>query len=204
MNSSGIRRRPQQARASLNRDNVLDAAQRLIYERGYGDMTVAEIARRSGVSKPNVYQMFANKAAILAALIERRTHVIDEYRAPLIDAAAATGWRETARQVIMSAYRLHLADPTLDPLYIAGQDVAETRLLNVKAMDARATIAAAEMSAITGLPNDQRMFDFALISLLSTSAIFRHTLNFDAAAAERLLEEEIEITIIRLEKMGAK
>lgn len=204
MNTNGIRRQPQQARSSLKRNSILDAAQRLIYERGYGDTTVADIARAAGVTKQNVYQMFANKAAILAALIERRAKTIDSHGVAYLGATALAGWRRTVHEGVYSFYRLHRADPTLDPLFIAGQDVAETRRLNVDSMAARVLVASAQFSAVTKLPDDQRMRDFALVTMLSTSAIVRHALCLDEESADRLLAQQVEVTIARLEIMGAE
>lgn len=204
MTSTGIRRRPKQARASLKRDNILDAAQRLIFERGYGNMTVADVARRAGVTKQNVYQMFANKTAILAALIERRSKLIDSHGDAYLGATADLGWQETVRRGVYSFYELHLADPTLGPLFIAGQDVAETRALNFVSITARSRTAAAQFAAVTNLPDDQRMQDFTLVTMLSTIAIVRHALHLDSAAADRLLSHQVEVTIARLEIMGAR
>lgn len=204
LNTNGIRRQPQQVRSSLKRDSILDAAQRLIFERGYGDMTVADIARAAGVTKQNVYQMFANKAAILAALIERRAEIIDGHGVAYKSAPVGAGWRKTVHEGVYSFYRLHRANPTLDPLFIAGQDVAETRRLNFDSMAARVPIASADFAAITGLPDDQRMRDFALVTMLSTSAIVRHALCLDEESADRLLAQQVEVTIARLEIMGAE
>lgn len=204
MNTSGIRRQPQQARSSLKRARILDAAQRLIFERGYGETSVADIARCAGVTKQNVYQMFANKAAILAALVERRASMIDSHGAAYLGATAMAGWRQTVREGVYSFYRLHRADPTLDPLFIAGQDVAETRMINVNSMAARVLTASAQFAAVTQLPDDQRMRDFALVTMLSTSAIVRHALCLDEEAAGRLLDQQVEVTITRLEIMGAQ
>jgi len=203
LSNRGIRRQPRQARSSFKRDCILDSAQRLIAEQGYAAVTVADIARAAGVTKQNVYQMFANKAAILAALIERRALAIDRHGEDYLEATASGSWRDTVREGVYSFYRLHKADPSLDPLFIAGQDVAETRKLNFDSMSARVLTAAAQFSAVTGLPNDQRMQDFALVTMLSTSAVVRHALGMDSEAADRVLAQQVEVTITRLEMMGA-
>jgi AcrR family transcriptional regulator len=200
LSTEGTRRQPQQARSTKKRDSVLDAAQQLIYERGYGETTVADIARVSAVTKQNIYQM----AAILKALIERRARALDQHGAAYRGATANAGWRATVREGVYSFYELHRADPTLDPLFIAGQDAAETRKLNFDSMSTRVPKAAEEFAAVTHLPNDERMEDFALLLMLGTSAVVRHALRLESCAAQRLLDEHVATLIARLEKMGAK
>lgn len=48
---------------------ILDATMRLIYRHGYSKVTMQDVAREVGVSRPTLYASFANKEAILSALI---------------------------------------------------------------------------------------------------------------------------------------
>jgi AcrR family transcriptional regulator len=80
--SLGIRRRPKQERSSVTVDAILQAAAELICTIGYDRASTNRIAERAGVSIGSLYQYFANKEAILAALLEkhrREVHgVVDE------------------------------------------------------------------------------------------------------------------------------
>lgn len=58
--------------ASSRRDQILDAAERLIHHYGHAKTTVAEIAREAGVSVGSVYLEFAAKDAIWIELSHRR------------------------------------------------------------------------------------------------------------------------------------
>jgi len=62
--------REQQAAATRNR--VLDAAEVLLTEKGFSGMTVAEVAKRAGVSPQTIYATFSSKAGIIMAAIEDR------------------------------------------------------------------------------------------------------------------------------------
>lgn len=52
-------------------DELLDVAEQLLLERGYGDTSVSEVARRSGVAPNAVHWYFADKDALLGAVLTR-------------------------------------------------------------------------------------------------------------------------------------
>eukprot|EP01037_Dinobryon_pediforme_P011236 gene11236-11321_t len=133
----GVRTAPQQARSQRKRDRILDAAQRLIHERGYGAITIADVARRAAVGKQTVYQMFAHKEAILFALCERKSALIDAHNEARLRAALPLGWRAVTRAGIESFYDFNRHDPSMDALFIASQDVPALRLLDFEQMKAR-------------------------------------------------------------------
>lgn len=53
------------------RRSILEAATRLFVERGYGRVTVAEIAEEAGTAIPTVYASTGGKSAILNTIVER-------------------------------------------------------------------------------------------------------------------------------------
>ncbi|CCH34684.1 TetR/AcrR family transcriptional regulator [Actinosynnema sp. NPDC047251] len=53
------------------RDQLLDGALALIAGGGFDALTMEAVARRSGVTKPVVYELFANRAEVIAALLTR-------------------------------------------------------------------------------------------------------------------------------------
>jgi len=65
------RRRPSGARGARRRDLILDTAADLLTEGGTEAINTNILAARAGISIGSVYQYFANKEAILAALGER-------------------------------------------------------------------------------------------------------------------------------------
>lgn len=64
------RRSPQQLRAKLTRQHLLDAARRVFGEDGYAGATVDDVARAAGCSKGAYYFHFATKEDALLALAE--------------------------------------------------------------------------------------------------------------------------------------
>lgn len=55
-----------------NRERIVDAAERLFYERGYSSTSFAHVAEASGIPKGNFYFYFQDKRSIFAAVVERR------------------------------------------------------------------------------------------------------------------------------------
>lgn len=53
------------------REQFLDGALALIAEGGFDALTMEAVARRAGVTKPVVYELYANRAEVLDALLRR-------------------------------------------------------------------------------------------------------------------------------------
>jgi AcrR family transcriptional regulator len=62
-----------QQQAGQTRDRILDAARRVISEKGFADATFESIAADAGVAAPTVYAAFGSKSGILQALMGRAT-----------------------------------------------------------------------------------------------------------------------------------
>ncbi|MCA0331377.1 MAG: TetR/AcrR family transcriptional regulator [Actinobacteria bacterium] len=65
---TGIRRNAQGQRA---REEILDAASRVMSEYGYEGASISAIIKESGLQKSSIYWQFDSKAAIAAAVMER-------------------------------------------------------------------------------------------------------------------------------------
>lgn len=57
--------------AARTRARILDAAEELFLDRGYGRTTTKDIAAQAGVARDTVHAVFGTKANILSALIDR-------------------------------------------------------------------------------------------------------------------------------------
>jgi AcrR family transcriptional regulator len=119
------------------RERIAKAAAELHEEVGPAETTVAEIARRAGVSRLTVYRHFPDNAALYPAC---STHHLSEH--PLPDFAAALapedpvervrsllrtvygGWYREQRQMMRNLQRDRRLDPALDEFMRANGDVA--------------------------------------------------------------------------------
>lgn len=101
-------RQPQIAGWDGTQQRILDAAERLIAQRGVSSLTIAELAREGGVSRPTIYRSWAGADEVVRAVLLRRVLVLLE-------------------NVPVSAARVQIVDDVLrfsaafraDPLYAA-------------------------------------------------------------------------------------
>jgi AcrR family transcriptional regulator len=67
----GPKKVPQQPRARLTFDSILDASARILEQLGYGALTTNGVAGVAGVAVGGVYAYFPNKESIVAELVRR-------------------------------------------------------------------------------------------------------------------------------------
>jgi AcrR family transcriptional regulator len=104
-------------------ERILDAAASCVLAYGVDRVTLAEIARRAGISRPTVYRRFPDTRSILAALLTSRiTRALDDVpsrgagREPVVERMVAVAERLRHDDVIMSV--LHQA-PDLAMFYLS-------------------------------------------------------------------------------------
>lgn len=85
---------------TARRKSILDAAERIIVDRGYPAMTMADVAKAAELSKGTIYLYFASRAALAAAVA---TRMLDRFL-PVLRASLAetkTGL-EAVRQLLQT------------------------------------------------------------------------------------------------------
>jgi AcrR family transcriptional regulator len=107
------RRNPKQRRAVVTFDAVLDAVIRVLKREGFGALTTNRIAEVAGVSIGSVYQYFADKSAIFAALHQRHIEEIDRLIAGALVKHAASPLDELSRALVEAMVDAHTGDPEL-------------------------------------------------------------------------------------------
>lgn len=114
-------------------DRILDAAAECVLAYGIDRVTLAEIARRAGVSRPTVYRRWPDTQSILAALLTSRVvRVLDDSgdrdtgREALVTRIVTVAGRLQDDEIVMSV--LHSA-PELAMVYIAERLGASQQIL---------------------------------------------------------------------------
>ena len=91
-------RRPRRSSAEV-RSRILSAAVALFAERGYGDATTREIARRAEVAEPVIFRIYPSKQALFdAAVLQPFDEFISEYTARWMAAPIPGGKPEEVLQ----------------------------------------------------------------------------------------------------------
>lgn len=101
--------RPKQARSEESLRRLLDASESLIGERGFGEMSIADIARRARSSVGGFYARFRDKDELLLALHERFVEALEhkfaQIEAELEDDAELTELVSPSIHMLVEVYR---------------------------------------------------------------------------------------------------
>jgi AcrR family transcriptional regulator len=151
-------------------DRILDAAASCVLAYGIDRVTLAEIARRAGVSRPTVYRRWPDTRSILAALLTARiTRVLAEVgergegREALVRRMVAVAERLRHDDIVMSV--LHTA-PDLAMVYIAERLGTSQQIL-IEALAAQLKLAQEHGSVRAGDPRQLA----AMCLLITQSAV---------------------------------
>src|SRR6266704_2247415 len=69
---------------AVRRNEILDVAQRLIYTKGYEQMTIQDILDNLQISKGAFYHYFDSKQTLLEAIIERMQQEVEQILLPIV------------------------------------------------------------------------------------------------------------------------
>jgi AcrR family transcriptional regulator len=108
-------------RRTLNRDQVLDAAIRLVDAEGIGALTMRRLGSDLGVKAMALYNHVDNKDDLLDAILDRAAEEID-----VPDSAAE--WRDHARRRAISAHTVLLRHPWLAPVWTSRISLGPARM----------------------------------------------------------------------------
>ena len=151
-------------------DRILAAAASCVSDFGVERVTLAEIARRAGVSRPTVYRRWPDTRAILASLLTDR--IIGAWRAA---PSVGTGREALVRRIVDVARRLRRdelihavlrSEPELAMVYITGRlGTSQQFVIDLVADELRKA-----QSDSTVRPGDPRELA-AMVLLITQSAI---------------------------------
>ena len=68
----------------VRRNEIIDAARKLVYTKGYEQMTIQDILDELQISKGAFYHYFDSKQALLEALMERLAEEMDQLLTPIV------------------------------------------------------------------------------------------------------------------------
>lgn len=110
---SYLRKSPSQARSRATVDAILEAAARILVQKGYEALTTNAVAEIAGVSIGSLYQYFPHKAALIAALSKRHLDDIQTTLDQGLEQIGAMPFRDLVHAMIEANVAAHLFDPGL-------------------------------------------------------------------------------------------
>jgi AcrR family transcriptional regulator len=116
--NTSVRRQPQQRRARLTVDAILEAVVRILKREGFGVLTTNRIAEVAGVSIGSVYQYYPDKRAIFIALHQRHIEQIDRIIGATLIEHAGSPLDTFIRAVVEVMVEAHTTDPELYELLL--------------------------------------------------------------------------------------
>lgn len=169
-------------------DRILDAAASCVLAYGVDRVTLAEIARRAGVSRPTVYRRWPDTRALLATLLTARiVGVLRDVpsrgsgREALVERIVGVAERLRHDEVVMSVF--HSA-PELAMVYIAERLGTSQQIL-IEAVATEIEVAQRDGSVRAGDP--RRLAAMCLLitqSTIQSAQIVEPILDADALAVE--------------------
>jgi AcrR family transcriptional regulator len=122
----------------LQRARILGAMVELVRERGVGNVTVAHVVARSGVSRRTFYELFEDREACFLAAFDNAVAQIAECVVPAYASAGAV-WRERVRAGLAALLELIDVQPAIGALCVVdalagGRVVLERRRAVVDAL----------------------------------------------------------------------
>ncbi|GAA2261111.1 TetR/AcrR family transcriptional regulator [Actinomadura luteofluorescens] len=100
------RRTPSQDRSRRTVERILEAATRVLSERGYDGASTNRIAKAAGVGNGSLYQYFPNKDAIVIAVLDRFADRLADRLGEEIEATMRLPWQEAGRALLDVQIRL--------------------------------------------------------------------------------------------------
>ncbi|TDE36814.1 TetR/AcrR family transcriptional regulator [Actinomadura sp. 6K520] len=100
------RRIPRQDRSRQTVERILEAATRVLSERGYDGASTNRIAKAAGISNGSLYQYFPNKDAIVIAVLDRFADRLADRLGAEIEATMRLPWQEAGRALLDVQIRL--------------------------------------------------------------------------------------------------
>jgi AcrR family transcriptional regulator len=169
-------------------DRILDAAASCVTAYGVERVTLAEIARRAGVSRPTVYRRWTDTREILAALLTSRVIGVwqdvpsqGRGRDALVNRIVTVADRLRRDELIMSVL---LASPELAMVYIT-QRLGTSQQVLIDAAAAEIEAAQRDGSARAGDPHQLAAMVLLITqSTIQSAQIVRPILDADALARE--------------------
>jgi AcrR family transcriptional regulator len=163
--SNGLRRKAKQERSRQTVATLLEAAARVLVQRGYAAATTNRIAEAAGVSVGTLYEYFANKEAVFDALIQQQIEaIVDGIRSQDLEPQEPVG--VTLERML----RLAMGAIPRGPDFIRALEQVPGSALRRRLVRARAQVVGYIRKLLEARRRELRVTDLDLAALLVVSS----------------------------------
>jgi AcrR family transcriptional regulator len=199
--SSITRRKPVQRRSRERVADILRAAEEIVVKQGVEALSTRSVAERSGVPVASLYQYFADREAIIAALIERHVSAMDERLATDLAALATISVRTLVETTVAAYVAGYRERPSFVVLWFHGRVGPEI----VEYVRWRSELLANQFHSFAATAGIMRADTDPIVLRVVAEMIdgfleiaHRHSLDGD----ERIVHEGIEMIVSYLERLA--
>lgn len=193
------RRVPTQERSRRRVEGILDAAARLVLERGVEALTTRDIAEAAGVPVASLYQYFADKEGVLLALAERDMEEMDAQVLEDLARLEVLTVAGVVRSVMMSFVEVYHRRRAFVEIYLRGRTNAAVHRFG-REHNARVAETLRAFAAAAGLTNPDLGPDKALLAVEVGDRVFQLAFERDLEGDLALVEEGITLVTAYLER----
>jgi AcrR family transcriptional regulator len=197
--TSPKRRIPRQERSRRRVEGLLDAAARLVVERGVDSLTTRDIAEGAGAPVASLYQYFSDKEDVLLALAQRDMDEMDaQVAADLaqVEVLSVAGLVRTTMLAFVSVYDRRRA---FVEIYLRGRNNAAVHRFG-REHNARVAEMLQEYAVEAGLATTDLTPTIARLAVEVGDRVFQLAYETDIEGDQVLIEEGITLVSAYLER----
>jgi AcrR family transcriptional regulator len=194
------RKLPVQARSKHTIDAIFEATVQVLLVGGVGKLTTTKVADRAGVSVGTLYQYFANKNVLLAALLE--LHLIEVVEAIEASCVKFRGANLDllARELVDAYLNVKLQRPDMSvALYSVAVAIEATEI--VQAVTKRTQVA---ISSALESVSDRKFDELDMVTIVLTTSLMGPVQAFLLAKPPRAAFEQLRAQLQALTKAYLK
>ncbi len=196
---------------AVKRNEILDVTQRLVYTKGYEQMSIQDILDELQISKGAFYHYFNSKGDLLEALIERMVQEVEPLILPIVHDPqmsalekmhslfnASARWKTARKDYLMSLMRVWYADENA-----LVRHKTYTRMFKYISTWLAAIIRQGIVEGVMATPYPDQVGEMILVLLENIGDTLMELLLADSGEANRL-QRSIELTTaynVALERM---
>jgi len=186
------RRTPAQARSRKKVERILDAAARLVLDNGVDALTTRAIAETAEIPVASLYQYFADRDAVLLALVARDMQEMDDQVVADLGALRIVSVRSLVETTMRAYMKVYARRPAFMQIWVRGRTNAAVYEFG-REHNERTAHDLREYAVEAGLARPDLPVDAALLAVEIGDRVFQLAYEKDNDGDPFLIEEGISM-----------